>query len=120
MPLAAMVVVAVVVGVLARPRLAAMPPAARAAVFLATAAVPAVGATIVLVPVAGAAGPARYLAPGLPAVALLAALVAVRTARALDRALRAGEARVGLALGALALVAAYRLLSAGADGTDGR
>jgi hypothetical protein len=113
-PLGAMLVIAVVAGILARPRLRAAAPTARAAVFLVTAAVLAVGATVVLRSVLGAGGATRYLAPALPALALLSALVVVSGARALARALRVDEARIGLALGAAALVASFRVLSAGA------
>jgi hypothetical protein len=117
-PLAAVLVLAVVAGAVARPRLHATPPTARAAVFLATAAVLPVGATVLLHAVAGASGPARYFAPALPALALLSALVPVSAARSLARSLRAGEARLGVALGAVAVVASFRALSAGTGDAD--
>ena len=117
MPVAALVAVAVAAGALARSRLGASPPAARAAVFLATAAVLAVGATVVLVPVAGAAGPARYLAPGLPAFALLVAAGPALAARGVARAFRVREAWVGLAFAACIVGIACFERSRGGDET---
>jgi hypothetical protein len=119
MPVALVVLLAAGAGVLARRRLGAATPGARAAIFLATAAVLPAGATVVLAPVAGGAGPWRYLAPALPATALIVALAPVSAARAIARAAglgAAGEARAGIALGAAALAGAYRVLSAGGDG----
>lgn len=117
LPLLALLLLAVVTAGLARGRLLALPPRARAAVFVGAAAAYTAGATAVLFGVLGPAAGVRYLVPAVPGLALAAATLIAHLARALAARLRARPATEVALVAALTLlvVAAVRVAAAPND-----
>ncbi|MFT3769854.1 MAG: hypothetical protein QM820_30855 [Minicystis sp.] len=118
LPLLAMVVLAAVAAAIARPRILALPPRARALVFVGAATIYTTGATIALFAVLGPAAGRRYLVPAVPGLALAAAAIVAMLARAVATRMRASaamETAIGAAI-TVAIVAGGRRVQAPSAG----